>query len=172
MSRFRPPFLTERFFFLTVKLLPKRRHLSERDFAVLARSLDTVRSRQRFLLTAPVIPARACAIVGHAILFPPQSEHCCGDEIGHLHSSRALHTPQWIQVNVLDRLEYSCTVRDARRHFRLVRHGRGVADFNRQSAIGNAWAPPNPRESRRTRKRGVGVVTLCCCRRVPRTAFH
>ena len=54
MSRLRRPFFTERFFFLTVKLLPKHRHLSKRDFAVLTRSLDTVRSRQWFLLTAPV----------------------------------------------------------------------------------------------------------------------
>jgi putative transposase len=67
MSRLRRPFLTERFFFLTVKLLPKLRHLSERDFAVLARSLDTVRSRQRFVLTTWVfLPDH-----WHAILLPP-----------------------------------------------------------------------------------------------------
>ena len=66
MSRLRRPFLSDRFFFLTVKLLPGRQHLGERDFAILARSLDAVRSRQRFLLTAWVfLPDH-----WHAILYP------------------------------------------------------------------------------------------------------
>ncbi len=53
--------------FLTVKLRPGRRHLTEQDFAVLARSLEAVRSRQRFLLTAWVF------LPDHwpAIWFPP-----------------------------------------------------------------------------------------------------
>jgi putative transposase len=66
VSRLRRPFLSDRFFFLTVKLQPGRRQLGERDFAVLAPSLDAVRSRQRFLLTAWVfLPDH-----WHAILFP------------------------------------------------------------------------------------------------------
>ena len=70
MSRLRRPFLSDRFFFLTVKLLPERRDLVEADFACLARCLDTVRSRQRFFITAWVfLPNHAAA--GHVILFPP-----------------------------------------------------------------------------------------------------
>ncbi len=51
-SRLRRLVLSDRFFFLTVKLRPRRRRLDERDFAVLARCLNAVRSRQPFLLTA------------------------------------------------------------------------------------------------------------------------
>jgi hypothetical protein len=40
-------------------------------------------------------------------------------------------------MDVLDASQYSCTVGNPCRHFRLVRHGRGVAYFNRQSAIVN-----------------------------------
>ena len=46
------PFPSDRFFFLTVRLLPTRRDMMERDFACLERCLDAVRSRRRFLLTA------------------------------------------------------------------------------------------------------------------------
>src|SRR6516162_1782673 len=46
------PFPSVRFFFLTVRLLPTRRDMMERDFACLERCLDAVRSRRRFLLTA------------------------------------------------------------------------------------------------------------------------
>ncbi len=67
MSRLRRLVLSDRFFFLTVKLLPRRRLLDARDFAVLARCLNAVRSRQGFLLTAWVfLPDH-----WHAILFPP-----------------------------------------------------------------------------------------------------
>ncbi len=67
MSRLRRLCLSDRFFFLTVKLRPGRRHLTEQDFALLARSLGAVRPRQRFLLTAWVfLPDH-----WHAILFPP-----------------------------------------------------------------------------------------------------
>jgi len=59
-------FCPTRFFFVTVKLRAGRRYLTEQDFAVLARSLDAVRSRQQFLLTAWVfLPDH-----WHAILFP------------------------------------------------------------------------------------------------------
>ncbi len=67
MSRLRRLALSDRFFFLTVKLLPRRRRLEARDFAVLARCLNAVRSRQRFLLTAWVFLPDPW----HAILFPP-----------------------------------------------------------------------------------------------------
>jgi REP-associated tyrosine transposase len=67
VSRLRRLGLSDRFFFVTVKLRLGRRHLTEQDFAVLARSLVAVRSRQRFLLTAWVfLPDH-----WHAILFPP-----------------------------------------------------------------------------------------------------
>ena len=67
MSRLRRPFLSERFFFLTVKLLPRCKNLGDGDFACLARCLDAVRCRQRFLVTAWVfLPDH-----WHAILFPP-----------------------------------------------------------------------------------------------------
>jgi REP element-mobilizing transposase RayT len=67
MSRLRRPFLSDRFFFLTVKLLPKRRDLAQADFACLARCLGAVRCRQRVFLTAWVFLPNHW----HAILFPP-----------------------------------------------------------------------------------------------------
>jgi len=67
MSRLRRLVLSDRFFFLTIKLLPKRRRLDESQFAVLARCLSTVRARQQFRLTAWVfLPDH-----WHVILFPP-----------------------------------------------------------------------------------------------------
>ena len=66
VSRRRRPFLSDRFFFLTVKLLPWRPALDETDFALRARSSPAVRGRQRFLLTAWVfLPDH-----WHAILRP------------------------------------------------------------------------------------------------------
>ncbi len=66
MSRLRRLVLSDRFFFLTVKLLPKRRPLDGLQFALLARCLGAARSRQRFRLTAWVFfPDH-----WHAILFP------------------------------------------------------------------------------------------------------
>jgi putative transposase len=65
MSRLRRPFLSDGFFFLTVKLLPDRSPLAARDFAALARSLCTSRTNHRFLLTAWVfLPDHWHAIVG------------------------------------------------------------------------------------------------------------
>ena len=67
MSRRRRPLLSERFFFLTVKLLPSCKNLADGDFACLARCPDAVRCRQRILVTAWVfLPDH-----WHAILFPP-----------------------------------------------------------------------------------------------------
>ena len=67
MSRLRSPFLSDRSFFLTVKLLPERRDLAEAQFACLARCLDAVRFRQRFFLSAWGLSSQPW----HAILFPP-----------------------------------------------------------------------------------------------------
>jgi hypothetical protein len=64
-------------------------------------------------------------------------------------------------VNVLDRLEYSCTVRDARRTIALCATGAAwpTSIGNQQSSISNGWAPPNTRESRREAQRGrCGLV--------------
>jgi putative transposase len=67
MSRLRPPFLSERFLFVTVKLLPWRRRLGEEDFARLANSLSRMRQKHGFLLTAWVfLPDH-----WHAIIHPP-----------------------------------------------------------------------------------------------------
>ena len=55
MSRLRRLVLSDRFFFLTVKLLPKRRPLDESQFALLARCLSVVRLRRQFQLTAWVL---------------------------------------------------------------------------------------------------------------------
>ncbi len=67
MSRLRRLALSDRFFFVTVKLRKDRRPLDELQFSMLARCLSAVRSRQRFLLTAWVfLPDH-----WHAILFPP-----------------------------------------------------------------------------------------------------
>jgi REP element-mobilizing transposase RayT len=66
MSRLRRLVLSDRFFFLTVKLLPKRRPLDEGQFSLLAGCLSVVRSRRQFQLTAWVfLPDH-----WHAILFP------------------------------------------------------------------------------------------------------
>lgn len=66
MSRLRRLVLSNRFFFLTVKLLPKRRPLDEGQFWLLAGCLSVVRSRRQFRLTAWVfLPDH-----WHVILFP------------------------------------------------------------------------------------------------------
>jgi len=52
MSRLRRLVLSDRFFFLTVKLLPKRRPLDDGQFSLLAGCLSVVRSRRQFRLTA------------------------------------------------------------------------------------------------------------------------
>jgi hypothetical protein len=68
VSRLRRPFLSDRFFSLTVNLLPGAQRLADSDLAVLARSLAAVWARQRFLLTAWVLLPDHW----HAIVFPPE----------------------------------------------------------------------------------------------------
>ena len=90
MSRLRRPFLSDCFFFLTVRLLPTRRDMMERDFACLARCLDAARSRRCFLLTAWVF------LPNHwrAILFPPYP----------LTISEAMKSAKLTSTNALGRL--------------------------------------------------------------------
>jgi hypothetical protein len=52
MSRLRRPFLSDRYFFLTVNLLRGRNHLEERDLGRLALALDRMRQKHGFLPTA------------------------------------------------------------------------------------------------------------------------
>jgi len=66
MSRLRRLVLSDRFFFVTVKLLPKGHPLNTAEFAILARCLNVVRSRQGFRLTAWVFMPDHW----HAILYP------------------------------------------------------------------------------------------------------
>ena len=67
MSRLRRPFLSDRFFFLTVRLLKTRTEMGEGDFQLLAQALGEARRRQGFRLTAWVfLPDH-----WHAILYPP-----------------------------------------------------------------------------------------------------
>ena len=66
MSRLRRLVLSDHFFFLTVKLLPRRRLLDEPQFKLLARCLSVVRSRHPFRLTAWVLLPDHW----HIILFP------------------------------------------------------------------------------------------------------
>jgi len=66
MSRLRRMVLCDRFFFITCRLLPKRRILSEPEFTRLARVISERRKKHGFLLTAWVfLPDH-----WHAILFP------------------------------------------------------------------------------------------------------
>jgi len=67
MSRLRRPFLDDRYFFVTVKLLPRRVILQEDDFRLLARSLAKMRRKHRFVLSAWVfLPDH-----WHAVVYPP-----------------------------------------------------------------------------------------------------
>jgi putative transposase len=66
MSRLRRLVLSDRFFFVTCRLLPRRRNLGESEFAWLARVIRERRRKHGFLLTAWVfLPDH-----WHAILFP------------------------------------------------------------------------------------------------------
>jgi len=66
MSRLRRLVLSDRFFFVTCRLHPKRRFLDASEFASLARVIRERRQEHRFLLTAWVfLPDH-----WHAILFP------------------------------------------------------------------------------------------------------
>ncbi len=67
MSRLRRMVLSDRFFFVTCRVHGRRRNLSEREFAILARAIAERRRAQGFLLTAWVfLPDH-----WHAILYPP-----------------------------------------------------------------------------------------------------
>ncbi|MGD0695332.1 MAG: hypothetical protein ABSB82_10820 [Terriglobia bacterium] len=67
VSRLRRPFLSHRYFFITVRLLKRRAKLSEPDFPLLARAFNRARALQAFYLTAWVfLPDH-----WHAICAPP-----------------------------------------------------------------------------------------------------
>jgi len=67
MSRLRRLVLSDRWFFVTSRLLPRRRILSESEFACLARVIHERREEHGFLLTAWVfLPDH-----WHAIICPP-----------------------------------------------------------------------------------------------------
>lgn len=52
MSNVRRPFLSDRYFFITVRLLRRRTKLADADFALLARAFNRARALHPFLLTA------------------------------------------------------------------------------------------------------------------------
>ena len=54
MSKLRRPFLSDRYFFITVRLLPRRTKLTELDFTLLARAFHRARAFNPFYLTALV----------------------------------------------------------------------------------------------------------------------
>ena len=67
MSRLRRLVLSDRYFFITVRVLPHRRMLDESDFECLARVIRERRKKHGFLLTAWVfLPDH-----WHVILYPP-----------------------------------------------------------------------------------------------------
>jgi len=67
MSRLRRLVVSDRWFFITCRLLPRRRILSPAEFATLARVIDERRAAQGFFLTAWVfLPDH-----WHAIFYPP-----------------------------------------------------------------------------------------------------
>ena len=69
MSRLRRLVVADRRFFITCWLLPRRRILSDSEFATLAKVIDQRRAEHGFLLTAWVfLPDPAAA--GHAISYP------------------------------------------------------------------------------------------------------
>jgi len=65
VSRLRRPYLSDRFFFITVRLLERRRKLDDADFERLALAIRRVRTEHPFFLTAWVfLPNRWHAICG------------------------------------------------------------------------------------------------------------
>ncbi len=67
VSRLRRPFLCDRYFFLTVRVLKERAKLTEADFQLLALAVNRARVKHRFLWTAWVfLPDH-----WHAICAPP-----------------------------------------------------------------------------------------------------
>jgi REP element-mobilizing transposase RayT len=66
MSRLRRLVLSDHWFFITCRVLPRRRHLSDSEFATWAQVIAERRAEHRFLLTAWVfLPDH-----GHAIFYP------------------------------------------------------------------------------------------------------
>jgi REP element-mobilizing transposase RayT len=66
MSRLRRLVLFDRWFFISCRVLPRRRHLSDAEFATLAQVIAERRAEHRFLLTAWVfLPDH-----GHALFYP------------------------------------------------------------------------------------------------------
>ena len=66
MSRLRRPFLSDRYFFVSVRLLKQRARLQDTDFRLMALALNRVRRQHPFYLTAWVfLPDH-----GHAICAP------------------------------------------------------------------------------------------------------
>jgi putative transposase len=66
VSRLRRPYLSDRFFFITVRLIERRRKLEDADFERLALSIRRVRAKHPFFLTAWVFLSNHW----HAILAP------------------------------------------------------------------------------------------------------
>jgi REP element-mobilizing transposase RayT len=66
MSRLRRLVVSDRWFFITCRLLPRRRVLSRLEFATLAAAIDEPRTKQGFLLTAWVF----LPDLWHAIFYP------------------------------------------------------------------------------------------------------
>jgi putative transposase len=67
MSRLRRPFLYDSYIFVTVRLLPSRSELEERDYSRLAVALTRMRQKRGFAITAWVfLPDH-----WHAIIYPP-----------------------------------------------------------------------------------------------------
>jgi putative transposase len=62
VSKLRRPFLSDRYFFIVVRLLRRREKFTEPDFALLARAFNRARALHPFYLTAWV--------------FPPDHGHC------------------------------------------------------------------------------------------------
>jgi hypothetical protein len=66
LSKVRRPFLSNRYFFITVRLLKRRAKLTETDLTLLARAFNRARALHDFYLTAWVfLPDH-----GHAICAP------------------------------------------------------------------------------------------------------
>jgi hypothetical protein len=62
MSRLRRLVVSDRWFFVSCRVLPRRRILSESEFACLARVIDERRKEHGFLLSAWVITRAASAV--------------------------------------------------------------------------------------------------------------
>ena len=69
VSKLRRPFLSDRYFFISVRLLKRREKLTEPDFALLARAFNRARALHPFYLTAWVFLPDPSAD-GHCICAP------------------------------------------------------------------------------------------------------